>query len=52
MSCHKKAMDKIKALMLIAKNKGANNHNFNRRERRCYYCKYCNAYHVTSSNKI
>lgn len=51
MSCHKKAMDKISALMLIAKNKGSRNRNFKRREIREYYCGYCNAYHVTSKNK-
>ena len=47
MKCNKVKLDRIKAMMLIAKAKICNN--FVCKEKRYYFCKECNAYHTTSN---
>lgn len=46
--CNKVKLDKIKAMMIVAKAQKQSSTNFNRREIRVYFCKECNAYHTTS----
>lgn len=46
--CKKKKLDKIGAMMIIAKAQKQTQMNFNRNEKRFYFCKICNAYHTTS----
>ena len=46
--CNKKKLDKIKAMLIVANAQKITQMNFNRREIRIYFCKDCNAYHVTS----
>lgn len=49
--CEKKKFEKILADIIIAKNMSKNsikNVKYNRMENRSYYCKRCNAYHLTS----
>jgi hypothetical protein len=48
MKCVKKKIDKIKAMMIIANAQKATQTNFNRTEKRLYWCNECNAYHTTS----
>lgn len=45
--CRKIKLDKIKAMLIVAKSiKNIKNHN--RREIRIYFCKECKSYHTTS----
>lgn len=46
--CNKVKLDKIKAMMIVAKAQSHQNSNFNRKEKRYYWCKDCSAYHTTS----
>ena len=49
--CEKKKFEKILADIIIAKNMSKNsikNVKYGRMENRSYYCKKCNAYHLTS----
>jgi hypothetical protein len=48
MSCSKKKFDKIGAMLVISNSQKQTQTNFNRKEKRYYYCKECNAYHLTS----
>lgn len=48
MNCKKKKVDRIKAMLIIANAQKRTQTNFNRMERRYYFCKECNAYHTTS----
>jgi hypothetical protein len=48
MSCNKKKLDEIKAMLIIASAQSSNNSNHKRKELRYYYCKECKAYHTTS----
>lgn len=50
MICNKvKYYDKISAMFILSQCKKANRFgNHNRRELRLYFCKKCNAYHLTS----
>jgi hypothetical protein len=48
MICHKKKLDKIKAMMIIANSQKRTQKNFNRKEIRWYFCEECKSYHVTS----
>jgi hypothetical protein len=54
MTCEKKKYSKIDALIVLSKCFTARNrrHNFNRKEKRMYYCKECHAWHLTSQNKL
>lgn len=47
MKCSKKKLDKIKAMLIIAKNSNGNS-NSNRQEKRYYYCAECKSWHTTS----
>lgn len=51
MSCKKRKLDKVGALMVIMKSQKQTQKNFNRNEKRYYFCKECNAYHTTSKLK-
>ena len=48
--CHKRKFDKIGAAIALSTIKGRNrlNNDWNRRELRMYYCKECDAWHLTS----
>jgi hypothetical protein len=48
MACHKKKLDELKAMMIVAYAQSNRNNNFSRRECRYYYCEECKAYHTTS----
>ena len=46
--CSKKKFDKIKSMLVIANANKPSQTNFNRKEKRYYWCDICNAHHVTS----
>lgn len=46
-TCNKKKLDKIQAMFIVANAKSNWQKNFNRQEKRIYFCKICNAYHTT-----
>jgi hypothetical protein len=50
MPCNKKKFDKVMADFIIAKNAGRV-HTHNRLECRKYFCKSCNAWHLTSESR-
>lgn len=50
MKCFKRKMDKVKAMLIVAKSISTSNQNHNRREIRFYFCNICNSYHTTSQN--
>jgi hypothetical protein len=50
--CGKIKLDKIKAMLIIANSQKKTQKNFNRKEKRIYYCLECDAYHTTSKSKI
>jgi len=49
--CKKKKLDKISALLIVANSNKQTSFNFNRHEKRIYFCKKCNSYHTTSKDK-
>lgn len=49
--CHKKKIDKIKAMLIIANAHKPTQKNFKRREKRYYWCFECHAWHTTSQDK-
>jgi len=49
--CHKKSFDKIGAMLILSKVKSSRNSNFNRREKRYYFCNQCKSYHLTSKDE-
>lgn len=51
MKCNKRVLDKIGAMLVIAKSQSRVQKNFNRGEIRYYYCKICMGYHTTKSRK-
>lgn len=48
MTCSKKKLDKIGAMLIIANSQKKTQKNFNRKEKRFYFCEECQAYHTTS----
>ena len=48
MACVKKKLDRIKALFIISQAQKQSKLNFNRNERRFYWCSECKSYHTTS----
>jgi DNA integrity scanning protein DisA with diadenylate cyclase activity len=48
MKCKKRKFDKIGAMLVIANAQKSTQTNFNRKERKHYWCVNCKAYHVTS----
>ena len=46
--CIKKKMDKISAMLVLAKNRKQIKVSLKRREARYYFCTECSAYHLTS----
>ena len=46
--CNKSNLDKITAMMIVAKAQKQRPNNFKRKEKRVYFCSDCNAYHTTS----
>ena len=49
--CEKKCFTNLEAKVVLAQNSLIGNRRRKRKERRLYYCKYCNAYHLTSQKK-
>jgi hypothetical protein len=49
--CTKVKVDRIKAMLIIAKAQKVSNKNHNRREKRYYWCGECRSYHTTSTKK-
>jgi hypothetical protein len=52
LKCKKKKFDRIKALIVIANANKPSQTNFNRKEKRIYFCTICKYFHVTSKNKL
>jgi hypothetical protein len=48
MKCFKIKFDKIGAMLAISNSQKQTQMNFNRKEKRYYFCKKCNSYHLTS----
>lgn len=48
MSCHKKRLDKIGAMLVVANATKVSQKSHNRKEKRTYYCDECKAWHTTS----
>lgn len=49
--CTKRKYDKIGALFALSQTKKVGNYNPKRNECRTYFCKVCNAYHLTSKHE-
>ena len=48
--CHKKKLDKIKAMLIVANAQKRTQKNFNRKEIRVYFCPECKFYNTTSKS--
>lgn len=50
--CCKQKLNRLSAMLLVAKNKSPINKKHKRRETRVYWCSKCGAYHTTSKAKF
>lgn len=48
MSCKKKKLDKIGAMLIIANAQKKTQKNFKRMEKKLYFCEECHCWHTTS----